>query len=236
MKKMVSFLTLASITATQAAVFSSGELDFGVILEGGELELEAHVVSGVVNGVQTDDVEFEVSSLTVLAGADRQFSAMANLPAAGVMTGDSLWILPQSQVAGVPYVALASEELTAGDWSTSITFSLGTVTSPTGTGTFSMWTNDGLGNPTFYFSSADAAATDDNNQFVSSFSHDHVNWGFNEPGEWLVELTAAGTHNTLGALTATETLSFRVIPEPSTSLLASLSILGLIARRKRQSF
>lgn len=233
MKKTVSILTFAGITATQAALFSSGELDFGVILEGGELELEAHVVSGVVDGVQTDDVEFAVSSITVLAGANREFSSAVNRPAAGIMAGDSLWILPQSQVAGVPYVALASEELTASDWSTPITFTLGSVTSPTGSGTFSMWTNDGLGEPTFYFSSTNAAATNNNNQFFSSFTHDHVNWGFTEPGDWLVELTATGTHNTLGALSATETLSFSVIPEPSTSLLAGLSVLGLIARRKR---
>ena len=233
MKKTISLITLAGLTATHAAVFSSGELDFGVIIEDGELELEAHVVSGVVDGIQTDDVEFEASSLQVLAAADRQFSSLSDLPAAGVTTGDPLWILPQSQVAGVPYVALASEELTAGDWSTAITFTLGTVTSPSGAGTFSMWTTDGLGDPTFYFSSTNAGATSANNQFVSNFSHDHVNWGFTQPGEWLVELSASGTHNTLGEISATETLSFTVIPEPSSSLLIALSILGFVTRRKR---
>ncbi len=232
MKLTIPLVSLAGIAVSQAAVFSSGELDFGVILEGGELELEAHVVSGVVNGAQTDDVEFEASELQVLAGANLKVLAATNLPAAGVNTGDDLWILPQSQAAGVPYVALASEELTAGDWSSAITFTLGSVTSPSGNGTFSMWTNDGLGNPTFFFSSTNPGGTDDNNQFVSNFSHDHVNWGFNEPGEWFVDLTATGMHNTLGALSATETLSFTVIPEPSSTLLAGLSLIGLVARRR----
>jgi len=234
MKRTLSLISLAGVAVTQAAVVSSGELDFGVILEGGTLELEGHVVSGVVDGVQTDDVEFEVSTLQVLAGAGREVSVQSTLPAAGVTIGQPLWILPQSQVAGVPYVALASGELTANDWSTLISFSLGTVTSPSGGGTFSMWNNDGLGNPTFHFSSTNPGATNDANQFVSNFGHDHVNWGFNEPGEWLVELNVSGTHNTLGALTASEILSFTVIPEPSTSLLAGLSALGLIIRRNRR--
>jgi len=234
MKKLIPLISLAGVAVSQAAVFSSGELDFGVIIEGGELELEGHVVSGVVDGVQTDDVEFEVGDLEVLAGADRMITVQSGLPAAGVNTGDSLWILPQSQIVGVPYVALASEELTASDWSTFITFTLGSVTSPSGSGTFSMWSNDGLGNPTFYFSSTNAGATDDNNQFESAFSHDHVNWGFTEEGDWSVEITASGTHNTLGDLSATETISFTVVPEPSTALLAGISALGLIARRKRK--
>ena len=234
MKKTIPLISLAGMAVSHAAVFSAGELDFGVHFEGGELELEAHVVSGVVDGAQTDDVEFEASELQVLVGADREFAANANLTAAGVAAGESLWILPQSQVVGVPYVALASEELTAGDWDTAITFTLGNVTSPSGNGTFLMWANDGLGTPTFHFSSSDPGATNDNNNFLSNFSHDHVNWGFTEPGEWLVELTASGTPAGAGApVSATETLSFSVIPEPSTSLLAGLSLLGLVARRKR---
>jgi surface-anchored protein len=130
---------------------------------------------------------------------------------------------------------LASEELTPGDWDTAITFTLGSVTSPSGNGTFSMWANDGLGIPTFHFSSTNPGETNDNNNFLSNFSHDHVNWGFTEPGEWLVELTASGTPAGAGSpVSATETLSFSVIPEPSTSLLAGLSVLGLVVRRKRK--
>jgi len=236
MKKTISLMSLAGVAAAQAAVFTSGELDFGVIVEGGELHLEGHVVSGVVDGNPTFDVEFEAGDLDVIAGADREFIASTASTAAGVGIGDSIWILPQSQVVGVPYVALASEELTPGDWNTPITFSLGTVTSPSGSGTFSMWATTG-GLPsvdTYYFSSTDPGATDNNNQFVSNFSHDHVNWGFTEPGVWSVEVSAAGTHGTLGELRATETLTFTVIPEPSTSLLVGFSTLGLLIRRKRK--
>ena len=235
MKKTIPIMILAGAAVTQAAVFSSGELDFGVHFEGGELELEGHVVSGIVDGVQTDDVEFEVSELQVLVGADRRFAATPALAVSGAAAGEPLWVLPQSQVAGVPYVALASEELTAGDWDTAITFTLGSVTSPSGNGTFSMWSNDALGSPLFHFSSTNSGGTNDSNNFVSNFSHDHVNWGFTEPGQWLVELTASGTPT--GALTtvsATETLSFNVIPEPATSLLSGLSALCLVRRRNRK--
>lgn len=240
MKKMLkkgnvlSLLALAGVAPAHAALFTSGELDFGVKLHDGEFEFEAHVHDGIIDGVEVEEGEFELSGLTVLAGADREVAAPGNLPAAGVLAGESLWILPQSQVTGVPYVALASEELIGSEWTTPITFTLGTVTSPTGGGTFSMWTTDGLGTPTFFFSSADASATDDNNQFVSNFGHNHVNWGFTEPGLWQVELVATGTHGTLGELSATDTLNFSVIPEPSSTLLLSLAGMGLAVHRRRK--
>lgn len=241
MKKIVPLLTLAGLHSARAALFSSGELDFGVILdeETGDFELEAHVVNGVVDGVSTVDVEFEVSNLTVLAGPGLEISAPTNLPAAGVAAGESLWILPQSNVPGVPYVALASEELLdvgngATDWTTNITFTLGSVTSPSGTGIFSLWTTDGLGGNTFFFSSTEPSLTEKSNQLESLFGHDHFSWGFNEPGMWSVELTAAGNHVTFGDLRATETLTFNVIPEPSTSLMTHLSVLGISVVRRRK--
>ncbi|MGD1979630.1 MAG: choice-of-anchor M domain-containing protein [Akkermansiaceae bacterium] len=231
MKKIVPLLALAGVGSSQAVLFTAGELDFGVILEGSDFELEAHDVD--------NDIEYEVADITVLTGADREFTATTDLPGAGVTTGDSLWILPQENVVGVPYVALASEELLdigngALDWSTNITFTLGTVTSPSGSGTFSVWSTDGLGINTFIFSSTNPGATANNNNFESSFGHDHVNWGFTEPGVWSVDLTASGTHVTLGELTTTETLTFNVIPEPSTGLMALLSVVGLSMVRRRK--
>jgi surface-anchored protein len=226
-------LALAGIGSAPAALFTAGELDFGVKLHDGEFEFEAHVHDGIIDGVEVEEGEFEVAGLTILAGADRRFSAPADLPAAGVLSGDPLWILPQANVPGVPFVALASEELASGDWITPITFTLGTVTSPSGAGTFSMWETDGLGNPTFFFSSTNPGDTDANNQFVSNFGHDHFNWGFSEQGDWQVELTATGTHGTLGELSATDAVSFSVVPEPSSSLLLSLAALAAATRRRR---
>ena len=240
-KDILPLVALAGISTAPGALFNSGELDFGVILDDttGDFELEAHVVNGVVDGVPTVDVEFEVSDLTVLAGPSLAISAPTNLPAAGVATGESLWILPQSNVSGEPYVAFASEELLdvgngASDWTTNITFTLGTVTSPSGSGTFSVWTTDGVGTNTFFFSSTEPGLTDNSNQFESVFGHDHVNWGFNESGPWAVEITASGNHATFGDVSATETLTFNVIPEPSSTVLLSLAAMGLAARRRRK--
>ena len=233
MKTTVTLLSACALSSASAAVFSSGELDFGVILENNALEIEAHVVSGIVDGNQTTDVEMETEDLQVLAGMDRRFAAPAGFAAAGVSQGESLWILPQSEVAGVPYVALASEELTAADWSSSITFTLGSVTSPSGNGTFSMWESGSVGGQTFHFSSTNAGATANNNSYVSNFSHNHVNWGFSEPGEWTVELQAAGTHSTLGMLQTSSNLRFSVVPEPSSALLFGISILGVFGRRRK---
>lgn len=239
MKKIVTLLSLAGLGGAQGFVFTAGELDFGVVLTGSDFELEAHVVDGVVDGNLTLDVEYEVGEITVTVGADREEVAPGTIPAVGVIGGDPVWRLPNTNEAGVPYVALASEELLdlgngAADWSTFITFTLGSVTSPSGTGTFSAWSVAGSDPPVFHFSSTNPGATVNNNQFVSEFGHDHFNWAFTEAGLWLVEMTASGTHDTFGAVSATETLRFNVIPEPSTGLMALLSVAGfsLVRRRK----
>lgn len=237
-KQWTPLLALAGLGSASGALFTAGELDFGVKLHDGEFEFEAHVHDGIIDGVEVEEGEFEVGGLVVLTGADREIAAPTDLPGAGVVTGQSLWILPQSQVVGVPFVALASEELLdigngAADWTTNITFTLGSVTSPSGSGTFSTWTTDGLGAATFIFSSTNPGETANNNAFESGFEHDHMNWGFTETGLWSVELTASGNHLTLGEVSTTETLTFNVIPEPSTGIMALLSMVGLSLLRRR---
>jgi len=74
-----------------------------------------------------------------------------------------------------------------------------------------------------------------NNTLISSIpGHDHFNWGFTEAGNWLVEITASGTHDTLGFMSDTQTFSFNVVPEPSAyAALFGLAALGLTCARRR---
>lgn len=242
MKKTVTLIAMAGIGGAHGFVFTAGELDFGVILEGSDFEMEAHVVDGVVDNAPTLDVEYGVSELTVVVGADREEAAPGNLPAVGVLAGDPVWRLPNTNIPGVPYVALASEELLdigngAADWDTFITFTLGSVTSPSGAGTFSAWSVEGSDPAVFHFSSTNSGATANNNEFVSEFGHDHFNWAFTEPGLWLVEMTASGTRidgPDLIPVSTTETLRFNVIPEPSTGLFSLISMAGLAMVRRRK--
>jgi len=225
---------------TQAQHWTSGHGDIGVALEddgdGPEFHLHAHLHSGaVVDGVALiADEEYDAGNIITTVPLLTKISAPNN-PAltagTGAATGANLWILPQSNPGAdpIPFLGLGTEELSSGDWSGDITFTFGTITSPSGSGDFSVW-QSGVGGPEFDFSTEDGT----NSLSQGAGLHDHFNLGFTEAGMWTVELTAAGTHNTLGALSDTQTFQFNVVPEPSSySALLGLISLGLVCARRK---
>lgn len=220
--------------------YTGGHGDVGVGLEGSELHLHAHLHENAIvdgNPLPTDE-EYEADSLVIVVPQIAAEVFGSTRPEAGVEAGETLWILPESDPLSIdiPFLGIGSEELTSADWTTSIVLSLDSVTSPSGSGTFSLWQND-LGNLEFFFSSADASLTEngDNTVVMSAGDHLHFNWGFTEPGEWLIEMTASGTHNTLGTLSSTETFTFSVIPEPASASLLIAAAGILITLRRKQS-
>ena len=239
--------SLACTGSAQAMLFLRGELDFGAALETGGFEIEAHAVRGFFEDPMSmsgereitnmDGEVFEADEVSVSVPDILRTGVSSDIAAAGVSSGDNLWVLPQTENLNAPFVALASEELNPMDWSsTFITFTLDSVVSPSGNGTFSMWESGALpGDPvTFHFSSAGANLTaGGDNAFESAFGHNHVNWGFNEPGTWTVNITASGTRvGDTTPTTASAPLTFVVVPEPSSALLCGLGALSLL-RRKR---
>ena len=147
--------------------------------------------------------------------------------------GATLHFVPQSNTAGLPYLGIATEELALGDWVGDITFTLGTVVSPSGSGHFSLWQNGFT--PSFFWSTNDVGGTvnADNTLDMAPEQHDHFNYGFSEEGLWSIDITVSGNHVTDGLVSTTETFSFNVVPEPSSALLGTLGALGLLARRRR---
>lgn len=235
-------LSLASTQALAQVTFIGGHGDLGVALEGGtDFHFHVHLHGGaIVDGNPlADDEEYDADAITINVPAATELTAGVDLPAAGVSSGDSLWVLPQGNPGtnAIPFLGLAAEELVDSDWAPTITFALDSVVSPSGSGTFSLWQADGLGGLNFFFSSADEALTlnGDNTLGLAVGAHDHYNWGFSEPGLWQVELTASGTHDSLGPLSDTQTFSFVVVPEPSTVglVVGSVGLLLALARRNR---
>jgi len=239
-----TILALAMASFTHAtSFFTSGELDFGVIIEDGNFEFEAHIINGTLGGTFIDEIEQEID-FTVLVPGSREITTPASFAnaggtaASGVAAGDSLYFLSQDlTVVGSPLPALATEELNAADFQgQSITFSLGAVTLPSADAVFSTWLNDELGTPDFIFSTEGDAVTGNNNTFDSPFGdegHTHINWGFTEEGEYSIELIAEGVFADGSVALTSTTLNFLVVPEPSSSILVGLSALGLLARRRR---
>jgi len=237
--------------SASAQLWTAGHGDIGVALEdddgpGGnppEFHLHAHLHSGaVVDGSPlVADQEYDAAGLTINVPLLTKISAPANAALSagtGAATGEDLWILPQNNPGSdpIPFLGLATEELVPGDWSTDITFTLGAVSSPSGSGEFSVWQPDGIGGFNFFFATADQSLTvnGDDTLDLGAGVHDHFNYGFTEAGSWTVELTASGTHIMLGALSDTQTFSFNVVPEPSAfPAIAGLFVLALVVLRRR---
>ncbi|MFQ3240640.1 MAG: hypothetical protein ACI9A1_000886 [Lentimonas sp.] len=239
----LTLLTLlaAASSSVSAANYTGGHADIGVALEGGtdfHLHFHAHE-NAVIDGVSLlVDEEFVAGAITITVPNSVSTVLGTGIPATGVDAGESIWILPQSNpnTGTIPFLGMGTEELTASDWSGGITFTLGAVTSPSGSGDFSLWQSTGIGGLDFYFSTADESLSmNGNNTLIAAAGgHDHYNFGFSETGVWAVELTVSGDHTTLGALSDTQTFEFSVVPEPSSAaLLFGLAATGFIVRRRR---
>jgi hypothetical protein len=240
-------LPLAASPAFAQFSYSGGHADVGIALEDGtDFHLHLHTHTGaVIDGVpQPADDEFDAGDVTIVVPASTAGTAGSSIPAAGVVAGQTLWTLPQGNPGTdtIPFLGVGTEELTPGNWTGDIVFTLGAVTSPSGSGTFSLAQGATLGGLDFYFSSADASLTvnGDNTLALAPGVHDHYNWYFNETGIWSVDLTVSGTNvdtglGVNGFLETTETFTFSVVPEPSTvGLLIGGSILAFVLARRRR--
>lgn len=211
-----------------AALYTDGHGDFGLAYEHGGLHFHFHAGGATVDGYETEG-EFELSDVITVVSAEASVVLSADMPAMGAGSGQSIWVLPQSQNELLPFLGLSAGELPSAQWS-GLSFSLGTVSSPSGAGHFSLWQSDSFGDAIIRMSTADPGA---DVVSINAGSHAHYNWGFSEPGIWTLNMTASGTHVTDGFKQTTETITFLVVPEPSAVLLSMGSLAILATRRKR---
>jgi surface-anchored protein len=69
---------------------------------------------------------------------------------------------------------------------------------------------------------------------VSSLGgHEHWNWAFSESGEYTLNFQASGLLGDVLFESAVETYTFNVIPEPSSSTMLLIGLVGWVATRKR---
>lgn len=212
----------------RAALYTDGHADFGAAYEEGMFNFHFHAEGGTVDGVERDDEEFAISEVIVRASEESMLTLPIPFAPLGASIGDTVWVLPEVQNPALPFLGLATEELSMADWG-SITFTLGSVTSPSGSGNFALWQSGSFGETLLRMSTADPGA---DQVVLLPGSHSHYNWGFTEPGNWEIEITVSGTHATDGFVSSTETLNFQVIPEPSTALTGAIGVLGLLRRRR----
>ncbi len=241
---LAAILGIATIASAQNH-YTAGHGDIGIAYEdegsGPELFLHGHLGSNaIVNGAPLgglNGAEFEPGDFVTVVPESQKFTGF--LPPSFAPTGyaGQLWTISQVEVAGVPFLGFATEELAPADWTGSLTFTLNSVLSPSGSGYFSVWASDSFGTPVFEFSTANPAATSNGNNtlLIPAGTHAHYNIGFTEAGIWQVGITVSGTHATDGPLSDSGIFYFAVVPELHETAWLITGVVGLfIALRMRR--
>lgn len=201
----------------------------------GSFDLHLHLHTGaVVDGVELPgDEEFEPSMIQIcVPPPPYSRPAASEWDFVGVGAGGNVWILPESQIGGVPFLGISSEELDAGDWVGDIVWSVNAIVSGPPGGQVSIWQNDLFG-PAVKVSSADGLP----DSFATiTGSHGHYNYGFTAPGLYQIEFQALGIHATDGTVTGSAVFNFLVkpVPEPGSLTLFAVGAAALAPACRRR--
>ncbi len=128
----------------------------------------------------------------------------------GVAAGEPFWYLPEIALEGRPWFGLASDPGELGGvpverFAPELTLSV-EVQPPPGAH-LSMWVSGPVGDAQFLLSTV----TGQRQTVLITGSHAHVNWGFTEPGEYLVSTTVSGTLTGSGQTVTSPTNLLRFI-------------------------
>ena len=261
MKFLFSSICMLSLLASQwslGALWQSGHGDIGIGFDGtdwdphfhfheeeGEHEGEEHKDDDdhegeddhdhegdnhpIIDGEEATEEEYEIDALTLLVSGGR-------LPGAGVADSGAadIYVLAQDEslavAQGTPWVGIAVEEIAPGLLLNDlVTLSLVDVSGP---GVYSLWTTDSFGGDSVLMSSALGSDAPDSVALPLDPGHYHFNMGFSEEGIYDVTFNSSGT-TVDGVETGTDfTVSFNVVPEPSSVLLLALGAFATLRRRR----
>jgi hypothetical protein len=233
---LISSIALAS-SATAALHFTSGHGDIGVEYSDGELHLHLHLGHGapaIVGGVAVVDQEYAADEVAIVVPAHAQMVLGTSLPWLDAPAGGAIWLLPgsgtSSAIMGAPFLGWSTEHLEPSDWIDHLSISLVSAVSSSGTGNFAVWQTDPFGG----LSRLAMATAVEGAHGISLISgvHGHYQIAFTEPGVWEIGLSVQGLHVEDGWVTGRETITFMVVPEPSTALFGLLALPLMLARRR----
>ena len=225
-KLTIALLAAAALSARGQTYIAEDHVDIGIGYDAGAFDLHIHQEEPV-------DTEYAPDEAIFLIGDNaRQLSPGGAFAGFLGAAGNAVWIVPDEEVAGLPFIGFGAEELTAADWSSNISLS---VTGVNGPGELSIWSVGSFGAPTLRVNSTDGLDASDVLSLIPG-SHGHFNIGFTAPGVYEVDFVASGTHATDGVITTgPATYRFEVVPEPSTWALLILGSAGLVALGRRRS-
>jgi surface-anchored protein len=235
---LTALLACPLLPARAFSVLTAGHADIGVDYEEGELHPHWHLHGeAIVNGRPlAEEAEFAPDELLAYV-SDPSAARPPGSPwdFLGTPAGSPLWVLPAVEDPAQPFIGLASEELTPADW-TSLHLRLVQFAGPAG-GHFSLWQADALGNPVVRMATSNGLDASDQFELTVG-GHQHLNYGFTQPGLYELTFQWDGLHVADGPVSARATYAFgvTVIPEPRPATLLALGFIGWLActpRRRR---
>ena len=178
-------------------------------------------------GVHTDTGHYEPADVLLEVGNAAYRSSDGFSADITTLLGANAWILPvdleQAANLGLIEAGVAKAGFPAG----SVTFTM-VGAGPANPGNFALFT---AGSSIRLSATGSEVGT---SGFSITTGHIHYNWGFSAPGTYTFDLKASYTDANFGVLeSATETYTFNVIPEPSSSTLLLIGLVGWVATRKR---
>jgi surface-anchored protein len=134
--------------------------------------------------------------------------------AIGIDESQPFWYLPEVAIEGRPWFGLASDQGQLGgvpidEFTGNLMLTIAVEKPPASE--FSMWVSSGTGDlPDFRFSTVTGALTTS----LITGSHAHMNWAFTKPGEYLVEVSSAGTLSATGQIVTAAPQLLRFVVHP----------------------
>jgi surface-anchored protein len=163
---------------------------------------------GLVASDDSHGYSYASNECVVLCPESMKFTIPGGTPLGD--EGDSLWILPQNPYAGVPYVGVSSEQITAGVFNDPLTIRLTRLEGP---GQFLVWQAGTLGGFDVKMDTRDGINVNDS-LTIPVGGHAHYNWGFATSGVYRAYFQAEG--RLLGAdtniLSAVTPFTFHILP------------------------
>lgn len=130
----------------------------------------------------------ELNQARIVAGAAATL-ALPSTPGFAFLgqPGRYVFVLPQSEVAGLPFVGLNTEELDPAAILGDVQLELVSVDGP---GTFFLYETDSFGQPRVLL---DGTATPGQSLALSAGIHRHANWAFSQPGQYELGFVLSAT-------------------------------------------
>lgn len=136
--------------------------------------------------------------------------------------GESIWVLPQSQDPGLPYLGFSAERIPSGVFARPFNLRLKSVEGP---GNFFAWQAAEFGGLNIKMNSRNGIGDEDKTTPIIG-SHEHLNWGFSTSGVYRVTFQIDGQRfgESTNLLSEPATFEFHILPLPTVSVPTTLEL------------